>query len=179
MLPIGSLGRGIRRPALAVVIGLALLLLAVSYVELRPKPVSLAVLEANCTRQSADTLLTLRKNWNAGRCDLIYDEASVVFRRIEPRDEWLAACDDARRRLGNWPADDSISINTGPGFVAHVNGRGRFDRGRSGFSTGWIVEGGHPKLFRFCLEGYIAVPRPVAPARPLQDPSLPSDKHGC
>jgi hypothetical protein len=119
---------------------------------------------------AVDAVKRLRDSFNAGKCNLIYVEASEVFRQLESRDDWLTTCEQTRASLGSWVSLNIRTPDTGPSFVAHVDGTAVFSSGSYRLSTAWNLENGRAKLFRFCLEGNVVVPRSHLPLRKLIDP---------
>ena len=159
--------------SLVATVSVFLLLIVLSNIARGPNAAPDVLLKAERDRQSTEALRRLRDTLNSGRCGQVYDEASAAFRELESRDEWLAECEAARRTLGLWTAGGT-STTAGPGFVMRVDGTAVFTRGQAHFSAGWTVEDGRPRLFRFYLEGHIAVPPLNRPMLWHLDPPIPS-----
>jgi hypothetical protein len=104
------------------------------------------------------------------KCNLIYVEASDVFRQLESRDDWLTICEHTRASLGYWVTFNLRTLDNGPSFLAHVDGTAVFSSGSYRLSTAWNLENGRAKLFGFCLEGNVVVPRSHLPLPKLIDP---------
>jgi len=120
---------------------------------------------------AVDAVKRLRDSFNSGKCNLIYVEASDVFRQLESRDDWLTTCEQTRASLGSWVSFNIRTPDTGPPFLAHADGTAVFASGSYRLSTAWSLENGRAKLFRFCLEGSVVVPRSHLPLpKKLIDP---------
>jgi hypothetical protein len=136
-----------------------------------------AALQANTKygNMAKDALEHLRESFNSGNCDLIYMEASDVFRKLESRDDWLRTCAQLRKRLGSWGSFSVGSTDVTPSFMAHMDGMAAFSSGGScRLRFAWSLENGAARLFSLSLEGagqQVVIPESSRPGPPrLIDP---------
>jgi hypothetical protein len=110
----------------------------------------------------------LQQSFNAGRCDLIYDRATIEFRELESRESWLATCSRLRSDLGEWR---QFSVEPGDAravFAARrrkcaISGTASFSKGAFRLWTTWNLDSGEAKLFSLSLQGKARVPEASQP----------------
>jgi hypothetical protein len=124
---------------------------------------------------AAQALGHFREAFNSGRCDSLYEEASVEFRELEARDDWLRTCDDLRARLGEWRNFDIRKADPRPRLVAHMEGTAQFAAGECRLWAAWRLEDGVARLFFLRVRGAgrdVAVPvrMPLVSPRPIDPP---------
>jgi hypothetical protein len=104
-----------------------------------------------------------RDAFNHGDCQSIYLDASIPFRVLEGRGDWLSGCEQLRVRLGRWVSFHPAATDA-RAFQAHVSGSAIFTRGTYRLSTTWNLEAGHARLFSLYIQG-AGLQAAVPPAR--------------
>lgn len=119
-------------------------------------------------RLAADAIEHFRSEFNSGNCDAIYDEASLAFRELETRGDWVRTCGQLRARLGSWNGFTMQSTDAWQSDVFHVEGRAAFAKGSGRLRVGWSLENRGTRLFSLRLRGVgqpVVVPKVMVPRR--------------
>ncbi|MGA3023505.1 MAG: hypothetical protein ABSF98_01910 [Bryobacteraceae bacterium] len=119
-----------------------------------------------------DAVSRLGEALNRGACQSIYDDASEVFRQLEPLAAWESECERIRAALGLWESFSTrAAFATGPSTVL-VDGTAVFAKGRRRLDTTWSLEHGSARLFSLYLEGAGGRPTMVPAPWPRPKPRL-------
>ena len=145
----------------------------------------LAALQANPAYASMarNAVQRLRESFNSGNCDLIYIEASEVFRELESRVEWLRTCEQLRTKLGLWESFAVESTDAWQSTLGHVDGTAVFSKGSCRFRIALSLGNRRARVFSLWLQGVgheVAIPKSFHPGlrRLLDPPPTPADvKH--
>jgi hypothetical protein len=119
----------------------------------------------------------LRDLLNQGACQAIYDEASDLFRNLEPRREWLRDCGDIREKLGTWQAfgQDAEMFELHSLQESVADGPAVFERGSGQAIIQWRRIAGRMKLDYLALRAdgeMVSVPDYQRSLRRYMDPPL-------
>jgi len=117
---------------------------------------------------------------NRGACQSIYDEASSVFREMEPAGEWVRECRQMRSLLGSWRGICIGQVTAGGAGVTVLRGSVQFERGTYRLQMDCLEERGRARFLLVELDGDTGgffVPRPRFPSFDRQDAD-PPDRFG-
>lgn len=132
-----------------------------------------AAQSANPTRRA---LQRLQDSFNSDNCGLIYTEASIDFRRLEPQDNWLRACGQLQRGLGSWLTFTPASEDSQKPWYGYLDGTAMFSKGTCHLRIIWRFESGAARLVSLSLQGagqQVAAPESRYPFGPrMIDPPL-------
>jgi hypothetical protein len=102
----------------------------------------------------------LHEQFNASRCDRIYDGAGAPFKRAGPREQWNAYCMGERRRLGQWKSSKPLAgqrlesdvylVDTG-GYLVVIQNVSQFELGTARETTRFAVVDGRASLLVYLL----------------------------
>jgi len=102
----------------------------------------------------------LHEQFNAFRCDRIYDGAGAPFQRAGPREQWNAYCMGERRRLGQWKGSKPLAgqrfesdvylVDTG-GYLVVIQNVSRFEQGTAKETMRFAVMDGRASLLVYLL----------------------------
>ena len=90
---------------------------------------------------------------NRGACQSIYDDASSVFREMEPAGQWMHECAQMRDQLGRWEGTSVRQITSGGAGVTVLRGSMQFEHGTYGLQMDCMEERGRARLFLLELDG--------------------------
>jgi hypothetical protein len=127
---------------------------------LQPNPIYAAL--------AIDAMERLRAAFNSGHCDVIYAAASLAFRELETRVDWVRTCTQLHANLGSWDGFTLLSTDAWQSDVFHVDGRAAFAKGSGRMRVGWSLENQGTRLFSLRVWGVghpVVVPEVVVPRR--------------
>ena len=119
----------------------------------------IGMLGCNDTQKQRDMAIDatrqLQQQYNDRTCKQIYEDASSYFHRHEPLEQWLADCQEMRRRFGEWrdfTPEMSNDYPFGRVGVVWVSGPARFDTGTVRMRVDWDLAQGRAALFNVQIE---------------------------